>query len=89
MHDNQLQRIGMLVERQSNHLQFVAAILRDKLPPELNDEKYFVVKLSQDDKLFRIEDGGASQNSVGHDRAREVDEEIERPEPSPGTGESI
>jgi hypothetical protein len=37
------------------NIQFVASILKDKLPPELNQEEYFVVKLSQDDKLFRIE----------------------------------
>ena len=59
MHDNQLLRIGNLVERKSNQVQFVASILRDKLPPELNKDKYLVVKLSQDDKLFRIENGGA------------------------------
>jgi uncharacterized protein YydD (DUF2326 family) len=55
MHDNQLTNIAGLVGRQSKHVQFVASILRDKLPAELNQEKYFVVKLSQDDKLFKIE----------------------------------
>lgn len=55
MHDNQLTNIASLVGRQSEHVQFVASILRDKLPAELNQEKYFVVKLSQDDKLFKIE----------------------------------
>ena len=55
MHDNQLTNIASLVGRQSKHVQFVASILRDKLPAELNQEKYFVVKLSQDDKLFKIE----------------------------------
>lgn len=55
MHDNQLTNIASLVGRQSKHVQFVASILRDKLPVELNQEKYFVVKLSQDDKLFKIE----------------------------------
>lgn len=64
MHDNQLQRIGKLVESKSNHMQFAASILRDKLPPELNKEKYFAVKLSQDDKLFRIESGGEPPTSV-------------------------
>lgn len=64
MHDNQLQRIGKLVVSKSNHVQFVASILRDKLPPELNEEKYLVVKLSQDDKLFRIESGGAPLTSI-------------------------
>lgn len=65
MHDNQLQRIGKLVSNKSNHLQFVASILRDKLPSELNEEKYLVVKLSQDDKLFRIESGGAPPTNLG------------------------
>jgi uncharacterized protein YydD (DUF2326 family) len=55
MHDNQLERIGRLVERRSDQVQFVASILRDKLPPGLNNEEFFVVKLSQTDKLFRIE----------------------------------
>ncbi|AKA25003.1 DUF2326 domain-containing protein [Pseudomonas chlororaphis] len=55
MHDNQLTNIASLVGRQSKHVQFVASILRDKLPTELNQEKYFVVKLSQEDKLFKIE----------------------------------
>ncbi len=64
MHDNQLQRIGKLVERKSKYVQFVASILRDKLPAELNKEEYFAVKLSQDDKLFRIESGGVPPNSI-------------------------
>lgn len=58
MHDNQLERIGRLVERRSEQVQFVASILRDKLPSGLNDEEFFVVKLSQTDKLFRIESDG-------------------------------
>lgn len=29
-------------------------ILKDKLPESLNDEKYFVVKLKPEDKLFRF-----------------------------------
>lgn len=53
MHDNQLVKIGNLVNR--NNIQFVASILKDKLPEELNHEEFFVLKLSQDDKLFRIE----------------------------------
>jgi hypothetical protein len=40
----------------SKGIQFVAAILKDKLPEELNREEFFVVKLSQGDKLFRIEE---------------------------------
>ncbi len=53
MHDNQLVKIAELVERKK--IQFVASMLRDKLPQELNEEKYFAVELSQGDKLFRIE----------------------------------
>lgn len=53
MHDNQLVKIARLVTEK--RIQFVASILKDKLPAELNDEKYFVVKLSQLDKLFGIE----------------------------------
>jgi len=53
MHDNQLLKIAQLVNEKG--IQFVASILKDKLPEELNKEEYFVVKLSQDDKLFRIE----------------------------------
>lgn len=55
MHDNQLAKIAELVNRERRHVQFVASILRDKLPKELNQEGYFVVRLSQSDKLFRIE----------------------------------
>ena len=53
MHDNQLLRIAKLVNAKG--IQFVASILNDKLPDELNQDKYIVVKLSQKDKLFRIE----------------------------------
>ncbi|MBC3830875.1 DUF2326 domain-containing protein [Undibacterium amnicola] len=55
MHDNQLSKIAKFVGREKNHVQFVASILRDKLPSDLNKEEYFIVKLSQEDKLFRIE----------------------------------
>lgn len=53
MHDNQLVKIADLVDK--NNVQFVASILKDKLPDSLNNEDYFVVKLSESDKLFRIE----------------------------------
>lgn len=53
MHDNQLLKIAEVVNK--NGIQFVASILKDKLPEELNNEKYFIVKLSENDKLFRIE----------------------------------
>ncbi len=53
MHDNQILKIAQVVNRLG--IQFVASILKDKLPEELNRSKFFVLKLSQDDKLFRIE----------------------------------
>jgi len=53
MHDNQLLRIANFVSLKG--IQFVASILNDKLPAELNKDNYIVVKLSQTDKLFRIE----------------------------------
>lgn len=56
MHNNQLVKIAELVN--TTNIQFVASILKDKLPEELNKEEYFIVKLSQQDKLFRIENFG-------------------------------
>ncbi|MDH8701326.1 uncharacterized protein YydD (DUF2326 family) [Dysgonomonadaceae bacterium PH5-43] len=53
IYGEQLKRIAEVVNKKD--IQFVASILRDKLPPELDKEEYFVVKLSQDNKLFRIE----------------------------------
>jgi len=53
MHDNQLVKIADLVNR--NNIQFVASILKDKLPERLNKEEYFILKLSENDKLFKIE----------------------------------
>lgn len=53
MHDNQLVKIAELVN--NNKIQFVASILKDKLPEELNREEYFIVELSEDNKLFKIE----------------------------------
>lgn len=53
VHDNQLLKIAKLVE--GLNIQFVASILKDKLPVELNNDKYFILKLSSKDKLFKIE----------------------------------
>jgi uncharacterized protein YydD (DUF2326 family) len=52
MHDNQLTKIANLIS--ANNIQFVASILKDKLPTELNKEAFFILKLSEKDKLFRI-----------------------------------
>lgn len=53
MHGNQLLSTAKFVKEYHN-LQFVASILSDKLPNELKDDKYIVVKLSQNDKLFKF-----------------------------------
>lgn len=53
MHDNQLIKIANLVNNEG--IQFVASILKDKLPRELNMQEYFIVELSEDNKLFKIE----------------------------------
>lgn len=53
MHDNQLVKIAQFVNE--NNIQFVASILKDKLPVELNNPDSFILELSEDNKLFRIE----------------------------------
>ncbi len=53
MHDNQLLKIANLVN--ANGIQFVTSILKDKLPLELNKNEYIIIKLSQDEKLFKVE----------------------------------
>lgn len=53
MHDNQLLLTAQLVNEKG--IQFVASILRDKLPEELNREEYVIVRLSQREKLFGVE----------------------------------
>ncbi len=55
MHGNQLLMLANLVNARG--IQFVASILKDKLPEELNKSEYVVLTLSQEDKLFRIEGG--------------------------------
>lgn len=55
VHDNQLVQIGALAN-ENLEIQYVAAMLRDKLPPNLNKEENIVLKLSQHSKLFRIEE---------------------------------
>ncbi|MCI5122226.1 MAG: DUF2326 domain-containing protein, partial [Candidatus Electrothrix sp. AUS4] len=53
MHGNQLVKIANLVNTKG--IQFVTSILKDKLPEELNKEEYVILKLSQNDKLFKVE----------------------------------
>lgn len=52
MHDNQLVKIAQFVNE--NNIQFVASILKDKLPDELNHSDNFILELSEDNKLFKI-----------------------------------
>lgn len=52
MSDNQLLAIGKVVKEEN--IQFVASILKDKLPINLQDSKYYIVELSEHDKLFRF-----------------------------------
>jgi hypothetical protein len=60
MHGNQLLMIAQLVR--DEEIQFIASILKDKLPQELNKDSYIVLKLSQNDKLFRIENNNIFKN---------------------------
>ena len=53
MHDNQLVKIAEFANK--NNIQFIASILKDKLPSEIDREEFFIIKLSEKDKLFRIE----------------------------------
>ena len=52
MHDNQLVMINNFIE--NKNIQYVVSILNDKLPSELNSDKYICLKLSQNNKLFKI-----------------------------------
>jgi uncharacterized protein YydD (DUF2326 family) len=53
MHDNQLIKLGKFAN--DNNIQLVAAMLKDKLPTDLNKDEYIIIRLSQSDKLFKIE----------------------------------
>lgn len=66
IHDNQLMKIAEIVEEQKN-VQYVATILRDKLPENLTVEKYIVQKLSKQDRLFKIEDSLWQKNKQQSD----------------------
>lgn len=53
MHDNQLLKVSDYIK--DKNMQLVISILKDKLPQKLKNERYYVVNLSQDEKLFKIE----------------------------------
>ncbi|MED1068053.1 MULTISPECIES: DUF2326 domain-containing protein [Bacillus subtilis group] len=54
MHGNQLLKVNDFAWK--NNIQLVFSILKDKIPEELNDDKHIVLRLSEKDKLFRIEE---------------------------------
>ncbi|PYY27523.1 DUF2326 domain-containing protein [Paenibacillus illinoisensis] len=53
MHGNQLKKVSQYAE--DNRIQLVFSILKDKLPSDLNSSQHIVLRLSDHDKLFRIE----------------------------------
>lgn len=52
MHGNQLLTLSGIANREN--IQFVASILKDKLPEQLQKEEYYIVELSETKKLFLI-----------------------------------
>lgn len=59
VHGNQLNKFAEAVNKYN--VQFVCSMLYDKLPPVLRKDEYVVVRLSQDSKLFRIEELAQSE----------------------------
>ena len=53
LHNNQLEKVSDFVTK--NNIQLVLTILKDKLPQSLVKDENIILELSQDDKLFRIE----------------------------------
>lgn len=53
MHDNQLVKVAEFV--QSQNIQLVVSILKDKLPTSVLNKAHIAVELSQKNKLFKIE----------------------------------
>lgn len=59
VHGNQLNEFAEAVNKYN--VQFVCSMLYDKLPPVLRKDEHVVVRLSQDSKLFRIEELAQSE----------------------------
>lgn len=59
VHGNQLNKFAETVNKYN--VQFVCSMLYDKLPPVLRKDEHVVVRLSQDSKLFRIEELAQSE----------------------------
>lgn len=56
LHDNQLNKVSDFVK--TRNIQLIVSILRDKLPEELINNANIIIELSQDTKLFKIEERG-------------------------------
>lgn len=54
MHGNQLKKVSSFAE--ANKIQLVFSILKDKLPSELDNDDHIVLTLSDENKLFKIEE---------------------------------
>ena len=54
VHDNQLVNVMNYIA--DKNVQFVASILKDKLSEQLKKEEFYVIELSQDNKLLKIEE---------------------------------
>lgn len=53
MHGNQLSKVAETAVE--NNVQLIVPILSDKVPSEMRNDGTVVLRLSQEDKLFRIE----------------------------------
>ncbi len=53
IHDNQINTLLLNVVQKVD-CQYIVSVLQDKLPPEIEVEKYSILTLSQDDKLFKL-----------------------------------
>ncbi|WMT41186.1 DUF2326 domain-containing protein [Paenibacillus sp. D2_2] len=53
MHGNQLKKVSKYAN--DKKIQLVFSILKDKLPSEINNNEHIVLRLSDQDKLFKIE----------------------------------
>nr|WP_276537464.1 DUF2326 domain-containing protein [Bacillus infantis] len=53
MHGNQLIKVSNYIK--DKDVQLIFSILKDKLPAELDNEENIIIRLSQENKLFKIE----------------------------------
>ncbi len=57
IHNNQIKLIENIVSQ--INCQYIVPVLKDKLPNDLNVEKYKILSLSQDNKLFKIDEASS------------------------------